>query len=70
MLIVKELIIFRSNKHIYVAVIGFGFVLSEELCRLRRVLSAAEEDNTILELHNYSYHTKAESNNCSIIHSK
>ena len=27
-------------------------------------------DNTLLDLHNSSYHTKAEFNNCFIIHSK
>ena len=41
----------------------------KELCRSRRVLSA-EADNTLRDLHNSSYHTKAEFNNCFIIHSK
>ena len=30
----------------------------------------AEADNTLLDLHNSSYDTKAELNNCFIIHSK
>ena len=30
----------------------------------------AEADNTLLDLRNSSYHTKAEFNNCFIIHSK
>ena len=30
----------------------------------------AESDNTLRDLHNSSYHTKAEFNNCFIIHSK
>ena len=30
----------------------------------------AEADNTLRDLHNSSYHTKAEFNNCFIIHSK
>ena len=30
----------------------------------------AEVDNTLRALHNSSYHTKAEFNNCFIIHSK
>ena len=30
----------------------------------------AESDNTIRDLHNSSYHTKAEFNNCFIIHSR
>ena len=30
----------------------------------------AEVDNTLRDLHNSSYHTKAEFNNCFIIHSK
>ena len=31
---------------------------------------SASADNTLLDLHNSSYHTKAEFNNCFIIHSK
>ena len=31
---------------------------------------AAEADNTLRDLHNSSYDTKAEFNNCFIIHSK
>ena len=31
---------------------------------------SAEADNTLRDLHNYSYDTKAEFNNCFIIHSK
>ena len=41
--------------------------------QIERVLSAkpkAEADNTLRDLHNSSYHTKAEFNNCFIIHSK
>ena len=30
----------------------------------------AEVDNTLRDLHNPSYHTKAESNNCIIIYSE
>ena len=30
----------------------------------------AEADNTLGDLHNFSYDTKAEFNNCFIIHSK
>ena len=40
---------------------------------LRRMLYIelkAEVDNTLLDLHNSSYYTKAEFNNCFIIHSK
>ena len=32
--------------------------------------SKAEADNTVLDLHNSSYHTKAVFNNCSIIYLK
>ena len=46
-----------------------AFVSYEELWRSRRVLSA-EADNTLRDLHNASYDTKAEFNNCFIIHSK
>ena len=31
---------------------------------------SASADNTLRDLHNSSYHTKAEFNNCFIIHSK
>ena len=31
---------------------------------------SAEADNTLLDLHNFSYDTKADFNNCFIIHSK
>ena len=40
-----------------------AFVGYKELCRSRRVLSA-EVDNTLLDLHNSSYPTKAEFINC------
>ena len=33
-------------------------------------LMKAEADNTLRDLHNFSYDTKAEFNNCFIIHSK
>ena len=36
---------------------------------MRRV-QIEDEDNTLRDLHNSSYHTKAEFNNCFIIHSK
>ena len=41
----------------------------EELCGSRRVLSA-ELDNSLRDLHNSLYPTKAEFINCFIIHSK
>ena len=41
----------------------------EELLRSRRVLSV-EAYNTLLDIHNSSHDTKAEFNNCFIIHSK
>ena len=37
---------------------------------LRIVFLLAEADNTLRNLHNSSYDTKAEFNNCLIIHSK
>ena len=43
-----------------------AFVGYEELGRSRRVLSASV-DNTLLDLPNSSYPTKAEFNNCYII---
>ena len=46
-----------------------AFVGYEELSRLRRVLSAVV-DNTLRELLNSLYPTKAEFINCFIIHSK
>ena len=48
-----------------------AFVGYEELSRSRRVLSTeAEVDNTLRDLLNSSYPTKAEFINCFIIHSK
>ena len=44
------------------------YISVEELWRSRRVLS--EADNTLLDLHNPSYDTKAEFNNFFTIHSK
>ena len=44
-----------------------------ELCRSRRMLFIelkAEVDNILQDLHNSSYHMKAEFNNCFIISSK
>ena len=38
--------------------------------RGRRPRLKAEADNTLRELHNSSYDTKTEFNNCFIIHSK
>ena len=51
----------------YLAINEWGWVSYEELWRSRRVLSA---DDTLRDLHNSSYDTKAEFNNCFIIHSK
>ena len=47
----------------------------EEFCKSRRVLSTEAEDqikadNTLPDLQNSSYPTKAEFNNCFIIHSE
>ena len=53
----------------YLTINEWGWVSYEELWRSRRVLSA-EADNTLRDLHNSSYDTKAEFNNCFIIHSK
>ena len=52
----------------YLTVNEWGWVSYEELWRSRRVL--AEADNTLRDLHNSSYDTKTEFNNCFIIHSK
>ena len=41
-----------------------AFVGNEELSRSRRVLSTEAEDNTLLDLLNSSYPTKAEFINC------
>ena len=46
-----------------------AFVGYEELSRSRRVLSA-EVDNTLRDLLNSSYPTKAEFINCFFVHSK
>ena len=49
----------------------WGWVSYEQLWRSRRALSVeAEADNTLRDLHNSSHDTKAEFNNCFIIHSK
>ena len=59
---------------LYLAIIEWGWVGYEELCRSRRVLSTeakkAEVNNTLQDLQNSSYPMKAEFNNCFIIHSK
>ena len=56
---------------IYLAIIEWGWVGYEEFCRSRRVSSTeAEVDNTLRDLQNSSYPTKAEFNNCFIILSK
>ena len=47
----------------------WGWVSCEEFWRSRRVL-LAKADNTFWDLHNSSYDTKAEFNNCLIIHLK
>ena len=53
------------------AIIEWGWVGYEEFCRSKRLLSTeAKVDNTLQDLHNSSYSTKAEFNNCFIIHSK
>ena len=41
-----------------------------KLSILRRRVLSAEADNTLRDLHNSSYDTNAEFNNCFIIHSK
>ena len=51
---------------LYLAIIEWGWVGYEEFCRS----GSAEVDNTLRDLHNSSYPTKAEFNNCVIIHSK
>ena len=69
---------FKVSSHLfcqYLPIIGWGSVWNEELWVSRRVLSAEADrrpnkDNTLLNLHNSSYHTKAESNDYFIIHSK
>ena len=54
-----------------IAIIEWGWVGYEEFCGSRRVLSTkAEVDNTLWDLQNSSYPTKAKFNNCFIIHSK
>ena len=56
---------------VYLAIIEWGWVGYEEFCRSRRVLSTkAEVDKILGDLQNSSYSTKAEFNNCFIIHSK
>ena len=50
----------------YLTINEWGWVSYEELRKSRRVLS----DNNLLDLHNSLYDTKAEFNNCFIIHSK
>ena len=52
----------------WLAINEWGWVGYEELSRWRRV--SAEVDNTIRDLLNSSYPTKAEFINCFIIHSK
>ena len=51
---------------IYLTVNEWGWVSYEELWRSR----TAEADNTLRDLHNSSYDTNAEFNNCFIIQSK
>ena len=50
----------------YQAIIGWSRVWCEELCGSSRVLTT-EADNTLRDWSNWSYHTKAKSNNCFII---
>ena len=52
---------------LYLAIIEWGWVGYEEFCRSRL---KAEVDNTLRDLQNSSYPTKAEFNNCFISHSK
>ena len=47
----------------YKRLLNLAFARYEELCSSWRVFSA-KPDNTLLDLHNSSYHVKAESNNC------
>ena len=57
----------------YLATIEWGWVGYEEFCRSWRVLTisaSASVDNTLLDLQNSSYPTKAGFNNCFITHSK
>ena len=62
-------LIFETN----IAIIEWGWVGYEEFYRSRRVLSTealASVDNTLRNLQNSSYRTKAKFNDCFIIHSK
>ena len=67
-----NLFLSRWRFGIYLAIIERGWVGYEEFCRSRRVLSTEADsvDNTLRDLQNSSYPTKAEFNNCFIIHSK
>ena len=56
----------KWSSRCYLTINEWDWVSYEELWRSRRVLS----DNTLRDLHNSSYDTKAEFNNCFIIHSK
>ena len=59
------------HRSLYLAIIEWGWVGYEEFCRSKRVLSTgAKVDNTLQDLQNSSYSTKAKFNNCFIIHSK
>ena len=68
----------KVSSHLFcqcLPIVGWGSVWYEELCVLRRVLSAEADrrpnrDNTLLDLHNSSYHAEAESSDYFIIHSK
>ena len=64
----------RSRFIQYLPIIEWGWVGYEEFCRSRRVCypqrPKAEVDNTLRNLQNSSYPTRAEFNNCFIIHSK
>ena len=54
----------------YLTINERGWVSYKELWKSRRVLSTASTDNTLRDLHNSSYDTKSEFNNCFLIHSK
>ena len=55
-----------DNSFFELTINEWGWVPYEELWRSSWVL----RDNTLWDLHNSSYDTKAEFNNCFIIHSK
>ena len=57
---VGTLILNDNVLNTYLAITEWGWVGYEEFCRSRRMLSSASVDNTLWDLQNSSYHTKAE----------